>query len=103
MNPTDRLTRVGEQPDLANYDHVLLFLFGGKDSIACLDAVLAAGATPARIELHHHDVDGGGPALMDWPITAAYCRAPADSFGLPLFTSWKEGRFTREMLRAEAP
>jgi len=49
----------GAAPDLASYDHILVFLSGGKDSIACLDAVLAAGADPARIELHHHDVDGG--------------------------------------------
>ena len=90
-------------PDLASYDHILVFLSGGKDSIACLDAVLAAGADPARIELHHHDVDGAGEVLMDWPVTASYCRALADSFGLKLFLSWKEGGFVREMMRADAP
>jgi tRNA(Ile)-lysidine synthase TilS/MesJ len=30
-------------PDLASYDTILVFLSGGKDSIAALDAVLTAG------------------------------------------------------------
>src|SRR6202051_2543531 len=103
MTRTNALTPCGSFPDLARYDHILVFLWGGKDSTACLDAVLAARAYPARIELHHHDVDGAGPTLMDWPVTASYCRALAASFGLPLFVSWKEGGFAREMLRADAP
>ena len=70
MTRTNGLTPCGSVADLASYDHILVFLSGGKDSIACLDAVLAAGADPARIELHHHDVDGAGPRLMDWPVTA---------------------------------
>jgi 3'-phosphoadenosine 5'-phosphosulfate sulfotransferase (PAPS reductase)/FAD synthetase len=90
-------------PDLASYDTILVFLSGGKDSIAALDAVLTAGADPTRVELHHHDVDGGAARLMDWPVTAGYCRALAASFGLPLFTSWKEGGFRQEMLRENGP
>jgi 3'-phosphoadenosine 5'-phosphosulfate sulfotransferase (PAPS reductase)/FAD synthetase len=100
---TSGLAPAGPAPDVASYDHILIFLSGGKDSIACIDAVLAAGADPAQIELHHHDVDGAGGALMDWPVTASYCRALAASFGLPLFTSWKEGGFLREMLRDNLP
>jgi 3'-phosphoadenosine 5'-phosphosulfate sulfotransferase (PAPS reductase)/FAD synthetase len=90
-------------PNLASYDTILVFLSGGKDSIAALDAVLAAGADPGLIELHHHDVDGGEDRMMDWPVTTAYCRTLATRFGLPLFTSWKEGGFAREMLRQNAP
>jgi tRNA(Ile)-lysidine synthase TilS/MesJ len=90
-------------PDLASYDTILMSLSGGKDSIVALDAVLTAGADPNRIELHHHDVDGGAARPMDWPVTAGYCRALAASFGLPLFTSWKEGGFREEMLRENAP
>ncbi len=97
------LIHTGSVPDIASYDRILVFLSGGKDSIACLDAVLAAGAAPDRIELHHHDVDGAGPALMDWPVTTSYCCVLAWSFGLPLFLSWKEGGFRREMLRDDAP
>jgi hypothetical protein len=90
-------------PDLASYDTILVFLSGGKDSIAAVDAVLAAGADPGLIELHHHDLDGGEDRLMDSPVTTAYCRALAASFGLPLFTSWKEGGSAQEMLRQNAP
>jgi len=103
MDGKSGLIHAGSVPDIASYDYILVLLSGGKDSIACLDAVLAAGADPDRIELHHHDVDGAGAALMDWPVTASYCRALARSFDLPLFTSWKEGGFRREMLRDDAP
>ena len=76
---------------------------GGKDSIASLIAVIEAGADPARIELHHHEVDGRGPVFMDWPVTPAYCRALAAAFGLPILFSWREGGFLREMLRDGTP
>lgn len=76
---------------LSAYDRILVALSGGKDSVACLLALLEAGADPARIELHHHEVDGRGPAFMDWPSSAPYCRALADSFGLPIYFSWREG------------
>ena len=49
------LIHAGSVPDVASYDRILVFLSGGKDSIACLDAVLGVGADPNRIELHHHD------------------------------------------------
>ena len=85
MTRTTKLTTCGSVPDLASYDHILMFLSGGKDSIACLDAALAAGADPARIELHHDEVDGAGPEVMDGSVTTSYCRALAASFGLRLF------------------
>ena len=90
-------------PDLQSYDTILVFISGGKDSIACLAALLDAGADPSRIELHHHDVDGAGPRLMEWPVTTDYCRALAAGFDLPFYLSWREGGFEREMLRADAP
>lgn len=90
-------------PDLASYDHILVCTSGGKDGNASLLAVLEAGADPARIELHHHLVDGKGPAFMDWPSTEGWCRAVAAAFGLPLVLSWREGGFQREMLRDGAP
>lgn len=86
-------------PDLAGYDAILLFTSGGKDSLSCLLRLLELGADPARIELHHHEVDGRGPAFMDWPVTAAYVAAVADAFNLPLYRSWRVGGFEREMLR----
>lgn len=89
--------------DLRSYDYVLVAFSGGKDSLACLLALIEQGVDPRRIELHHHDVDGGGPLFMDWPCTASYCQAVADALGIRLFTSYREGGFWREMHRENAP
>lgn len=90
-------------PDLDDYDRIVVFQSGGKDSIACILHLLEQGVSPDRIELHHHDVDGReGSALMDWPVTRSYCRAFANALGLKLFFSWKVGGFEREMLRQES-
>lgn len=98
------LTReVGDAPDLRSYDHVVLFTSGGKDATACLLDLLERGVDAARIELHHHEVDGRGAAFMDWPVTGAYVAAQTAAFGLPLFRSWRAGGFEREMLRQDAP
>lgn len=86
--------------DLASYDHILVMMSGGKDSLACLLWALERGAPRDRIELWHHAIDGHeGSNLMDWPVTEAYCRAVANAFALPLYLSWKQGGFEREMLR----
>ena len=91
--PNDR------QPDLQSYDHFVVAFSGGKDSVASLLTLLKAGVPPDRIDVYHHDVDGAGPAFMDWPSTTAYCRAVTRALGMPLYLSWKEGGFQREMLR----
>ncbi len=88
--------------DLESYDHILVAFSGGKDSVACLLHLLERGAPRERIELHHHDVDGGVP-FMDWPVTPAYCRAVAESLDLPIYFSYKEGGFRREMDRDGTP
>lgn len=93
-----------DAPDLASYDHIIVAFSGGKDSLACLLHLLELGAPRAKIELWHHDVDGReGSTLMDWPVTRDYCRKLAASFALPIYFSWKEGGFEREMCRDEAP
>lgn len=93
-------TDTGSDIPLPPYDRVLIAFSGGKDSLACIKAVLDAGISRDRIELWHHDVDGQeGSELMDWPCTRAYCKAVADHLGIPLYYSWKEGGFEREMLR----
>ncbi len=79
------------QPDLQSYDLVLVATSGGKDSLAAMLALLEAGVPPSRMELHHHEVDGRGPAFMDWPSTAGYCAAVAAAFGIPIYYSWREG------------
>lgn len=86
--------------DLGDYDHIVLCMSGGKDSIACLCQLLDMGVDKAKIELWHHDVDGReGSTLMDWPFMASYNRALADAFQLPLYFSWLEGGFEGEMLK----
>ena len=90
-------------PDLQSYDRIVIAFSGGKDSVASLLTVLDAGVPAERIDVYHHDVDGNGPSFMDWPSTTAYCRAVTRALGVPLYLSWKEGGFLREMLRDGAP
>ena len=90
-------------PDLRAYRRIVIAFSGGKDSLAALLHLLSLGAPPDAIELHHHDVDGGGPSFMDWPCTAGYVRAIAERFGLPAYFSWREGGFARELDRTDAP
>ncbi|TCW18818.1 phosphoadenosine phosphosulfate reductase domain-containing protein [Gluconobacter oxydans] len=90
-------------PDLASYDSIIVAVSGGKDGTACLLVLLEAGAPAERIELWHHDVDGEGGSFMDWPSTAPYVEALARDLGLPLYRSWREGGFEREMLRHDMP
>ena len=56
--------------DLSEYDHIIIGMSGGKDSIAALLRLLDLGVDRDRLELWHHDVDGReGSTLMDWPFT----------------------------------
>lgn len=87
--------------DPHDYDVVIVAFSGGKDSVACVLALLDMGIRP---ELWHHDVDGDPedeePELRwDWPITPAYCRAFAAAFGLPIYFSWRVGGLTGELLK----
>lgn len=88
---------------LNSYDHIIVAFSGGKDSLACVLHLIEQGADKSKIELWHHDVDGReGSNLMDWPITRSYCRAVADVLELPIYFSWKQGGFEREMLRKDS-
>ena len=90
-----------DQIDLASYDRFLVAFSGGKDSLACVLNLLDLGVPREKIELHHHDIDGAGRTFMDWAVTPAYCRAVAAGLGIPIFFSWKQGGFEREMFRTE--
>lgn len=90
------------EPDLESYDHILVAFSGGKDSLACLLHLFELGVPKEKIELHHHDVDGGNP-LMDWPVTPSYCNAVAAALDLPIYHSYRVGGFEREMLRNNTP
>lgn len=86
--------------DLDSYDHIVLCMSGGKDSIASLLHLLDLGVDRSRLELWHHDVDGReGSTLMDWPFMADYNRKLAGVFNLPLYFSWLDGGFEGEMLK----
>lgn len=90
---------IKDSPDLSSYRRILVAFSGGKDSLASVLHLLDSGVAPERIELHHHDIDGGAESFMDWPITPAYCQAIADHLGIPLVFSRKQGGFKREMER----
>lgn len=89
---------------LSEYDKFIVMFSGGKDSTAGLLHLLNLGMEPSRIELWHQLIDGNeGSALMDWPVTPAYCRAIAREFDIPLYFQWREGGFEAEMCRPQAP
>jgi len=89
-----------ERINYSDYDRIVLAFSGGKDSLACLLFMLDDGCPREKLELWHHLVDGReGSTLMDWPITEDYCRKVAEHFNLPIYYSWREGGFEREMLR----
>lgn len=88
---------------LEQYDLICVAYSGGKDSLASLLDLLDRGVPREKIELHHHDIDGRGEPLMDWPCTPAYVRATGAALGLPVVFSWREGGFVREMLRDNEP
>lgn len=89
--------------DLSIYDHFIVCLSGGKDSIACLLHLLDLGVDKSRIELWHHDVDGReGSTLMDWTFMRDYNIKLAEAFGLPIYFSWLQHGFEGEMTKNNA-
>lgn len=89
---------------LEEYDLIVVLFSGGKDSAACLLRLLEMGVPKEKIELWHHDIDGGGHPVrrMDWPATQAYVRAFSDAMGIKLRTSWRVGGFFGELYRVGA-
>lgn len=85
-----------------DFDFVIVEFSGGKDSVAMVLFLLDAGCPREKIELWHEDVDGGVP-FMDWPVTAAYVRAFAAYFKLPLLTHERRGGLRGEMLKNNVP
>lgn len=85
--------------DLLDYDRYVVSFSGGKDSTACLLYLLDNRVPKEKIELWHQEIDGRGPSLFDWEVTPDYCRKVGEALGIPVLFQWKEGGFTREMLR----
>jgi hypothetical protein len=85
--------------DLDSYDHVIVCV-SGKDSIACLLALIEQGVDLRRVELWHHRVDGAeGSTLMDWAFNDSFIEKFAEAFNLPLYFSWLQGGIEGEMLK----
>lgn len=83
-----------------DYDKVIVAFSGGKDSTALFLHLLELGVSLDKVELWHHEIDGReGSNLMDWNCTPDYCRKFAAEFKVPIYFSWKEGGFEREMNR----
>ena len=92
-----------ENIDTDTYDHIVICMSGGKDSIACLLHIQEMGADMTKVELWHHVVDGReGSQLMDWPFMSDYNRQLAAVFKIPLYFSWLEGGFEGEMLKVDS-
>ena len=88
---------------LEDYDKIIVLLSGGKDSLACVLDLLERGVPREKLELWHHDIDGGHPTRrMDWPVTQNYVRAVAEHLGIALRISWRVNGFWGEVYRLGA-
>lgn len=88
--------------DLYSYDKYGICFSGGKDSTALLLFLLDNGIPKEKIELWHQEIDGKSTPLFDWEVTPNYCQKLGEAFDIPVLFQWKEGGFTREMLRDNA-
>lgn len=88
---------------LEDYDLIVVLISGGKDSIACFYKLLELGVPKEKIELWHHDIDGGNPTrTMDWKCTQNYMKALADAEGVKLRVSYRVNGFFGELYRIGA-
>lgn len=88
---------------LEEYDLVVVLLSGGKDSIASYYKLRELGVPKEKIELWHHDIDGGHPSRrMDWRCTQNYVKAFAEAEEVPLRISYRVNGFFGELYRVGA-
>jgi 3'-phosphoadenosine 5'-phosphosulfate sulfotransferase (PAPS reductase)/FAD synthetase len=93
---------------LDEYDFIMVYFSGGKDSVACVLHLLDLGVPAERIILHHHLIDGHPDdphplgLYYDWEVTTAYCRRFAHDRGMRLIWSWREGGIERQMMKDPA-
>lgn len=88
---------------LEDYNLIIVLFSGGKDSLAAYLYLLELGVPKEKIELWHHDIDGGHPdRRMDWPVTQAYVEAFAKAEGVQLRKSWRINGFWGEVYRIGA-
>ena len=88
---------------LEEYDLIVVLFSGGKDSTACFLKLLELGVPKGKIELWHHDIDGGHPSrTMDWKCTRNYVEAVAKAFDVKLRVSYRVNGFFGELYRLGA-
>lgn len=88
---------------LEEYDLIVVLLSGGKDSVACYYKLLELGVPKEKIELWHHDIDGGHPSRhMDWRCTQNYVKAMSEAEGVTLRISYRVNGFFGELYRIGA-
>ena len=88
---------------LEDYDHIIVLFSGGKDSMAAYFHLLELGVPKERLELWHHNIDGGHPSRrMDWPVTANYVRSFAQAEGVRLRVSSRVNGYWGEVYRLGA-
>lgn len=88
---------------LENYDLIIVLYSGGKDSTAAYYRLRELGVPKDKIELWHHDVDGGHPdRKMDWPTTQNYVKAFAEAEGVAKRISCRVNGFWGEVYRVGA-
>jgi 3'-phosphoadenosine 5'-phosphosulfate sulfotransferase (PAPS reductase)/FAD synthetase len=88
---------------LEEYDLIIVLFSGGKDSAAAYFRLRELGVPASKIELWHHDIDGGHPERrMDWPVTLPYVRAFAGAENVRLRVSWRANGFFGELRRVGA-
>lgn len=88
---------------LEEYDLIIILFSGGKDSTACYYKLLEMGVPKEKIELWHHDIDGGHPSRrMDWRCTQNYVRSFADVEEVTLRVSYRVNGFFGELYRIGA-
>lgn len=88
---------------LEDYDLIVVLFSGGKDSMACYFKLLEMGVPKERMELWHHDIDGGHPSRrMDWRCTQNYVRSFAEVEGVTLRVSYRVNGFFGELYRVGA-
>jgi len=105
---------------LEEYDLFVILFSGGKDSTACFLKLLEMAGVEKKkgvsarggrelwsdphgildkIEIWHHDIDGGSSRTMDWKCTKNYVKAFAEYFGVKLRISYRQGGFYDELYR----
>ncbi len=100
---TDKANYLPQLLPLEDYDLIIVLFSGGKDSLAAYLHLLELGVPKEKIELWHHDIDGGHPnRRMDWPVTQAYVEAFAQAEGVRLRKSWRVNGFWGEVYRVGA-